>query len=133
MSTHTTGTNHRKYEPDLGAFDNYRTQFRQYLLERNYAESTIGSYLRCIGGLVELMKVEGITFGELDETQAVGLVAKTGWTQRRKIYATFIMSRFVRFLADRGVGKPALPPTAKEIARTELRRDYSNYLRRQRG
>jgi integrase/recombinase XerD len=133
MSTNTTGTNHRKCEPDLGPFDNYRTQFRQYLLERNYVESTIGSYLRCIGGLDELMKVEGVTFGELDETQAVGLVAKTGWTQRRKIYATFIMSRFVRFLAERGVGKPALPPTAKEIARMELRRDYSNYLRRQRG
>jgi integrase/recombinase XerD len=133
MSTHTTVINHRKCEPDLGVFDNYRIQFRQYLSERNYAESTIGSYLRCISGLVEFMKVEGLTFGDLDESQAVGIVAKTGWIQRRKIYATFMVSRFVLFLAERGVGKPALPPTAKEIARTELRRDYSNYLRCQRG
>jgi hypothetical protein len=57
MSTRTTGTNHRKCELDFGLFVNYPIRFRQYLLDRNYAESTIGSYLRCIGGLAELMKV----------------------------------------------------------------------------
>jgi integrase/recombinase XerD len=44
-----------------------------------------------------------------------------------------MMRRFVRFLIEQGVGKPPLPPTATEIARAELRRDYEVYLHRQRG
>ena len=50
-----------------------------------------------------------------------------------RTYPAFIVRSFVRFLAEQGVGKPAVPPTAKEVARRELKGDYENYLRRQRG
>ena len=49
------------------------------------------------------------------------------------MYAVFIVRRFIRFLAEQGIGKPALPPTAKENARAELRLDYESCLRHQRG
>jgi hypothetical protein len=79
------------------------------------------------------MTAHSIALAELDEAQAVALMAKAGWTQKRTTYATFIVRRFVRFLSGRGVGRQLLPRTAKEIARTELKRDYEIYLRRQRG
>jgi integrase/recombinase XerD len=100
---------------------------------RGYAEDTINVYLRCIGRLAEMMKANGIAIADLDEAQAVELVARTSWNPKRTIAATFIVRCFVRFLAERGVGTPALPPTAKEIAWAELKRDYETYLRRQRG
>jgi integrase len=80
-----------------------------------------------------MMKANGIAVADLDEAQAVALVARTRWNPKRKIAATFIVMCFVRFLAERGVGTRALPPTAKEIARAELKRDYETYVRRQRG
>jgi integrase/recombinase XerD len=68
-----------------------------------------------------------------DEAQAVALITKTGWIQKRRIYAAFIAKRFIRFLNERGIAKLPLPRTANEIARAELKRDYEVYLRRQRG
>jgi integrase/recombinase XerD len=133
MNMQTNEANHESPEIDFALFGNYPIQFRQYLSERDYAEGTIRQYLSCIGSLAEMMKADGITVGDLDEAQAVALIAKTGWKGNRMIYATFIVRCFVRFLIDQGVGKPALPPTAKEIAREELRRDYETYLRHQRG
>lgn len=118
---------------DFAPLGNYPIQFGQHLSELGHAEGTIKVYLRCIGRLAEMMKANGLTIGDLDEAQAVALVEKTDWLQKRKISATFIVRRYVRFLAERGAGKPASPLTAKEIARAELRRDYETYLRRQRG
>jgi site-specific recombinase XerD len=133
MNMQTNEANHESPEIDFALFGNYPIQFRQYLSERNYAENTIRRYLSCIGSLAEMMKADGITVGDLDEAQAVALIAKTGWKGNRMIYATFIVKCFVRFLIDHGVGKPPLPLTAKEIARKELRQDYETYLRHQRG
>jgi hypothetical protein len=119
--------------PDFALLGDYPIQFWQHLLKRDYAKDRIRVYLRCIGRLAELMKADRIALGDLDEAQAVALVAGTDWIQKRKIAATFIVRRFVGFLAERSVGKPASSPTAKEIARAELRQDYETYLRRQHG
>jgi integrase/recombinase XerD len=133
MRINTDEANYRLPAMDFAVLGDYPLQFCQHLLSRSYAEDTISVYLRCIGRLAEMMKADGITVGDLDEAQAVALVARTSWIQKRKIAATFIVRCFVRFLTERDVGKPALPPTAKEIARAELRQDYETYLRRQRG
>lgn len=114
-------------------FGDYLWQFRQDLIDRHYSEASVKKYLRCLGALAEMMKAEKLAFDDLDEARALALVAKTGWIKKRRTYAAFMARRFVRFLSERGIGKPPLPPTAKEIARTELRRDYEAYLRRQRG
>lgn len=114
-------------------FGDHLCRFRQHLIDQSYAEHTVRLYLRCIGTLAELMKAEKITLENLDEAQALELIAKTGWIEKRRIYAACMAGRFVRFLSEQGVGKPPSPPTAKEIARAELRQNYEIYLRRQRG
>lgn len=121
--------------PDIAfeLFGDHSCRFRQHLLDQNYAEATVRKYILCIGALAKMMKAEKIALEELDETQALALVAKTGWTERRKTYATCMARRFVQFLSEQGAGKPPLPPTAKDRARAALRQDYEAYLRRQRG
>lgn len=114
-------------------FGDHLGQFRQHLLDQHYGDDTVTPYMRCIGVLAELMKREKIPLDDLDLAQALALVAKTGWIERRRTYAAFMAKRFVRFLTERGVGKPPSPPTAAEIARAALKRDYETYLRRQRG
>ena len=125
--------NHDSQAITFGLLGNYPGQFRGYLFDRNYAENTIAHYLRCIGILAEMMEADGIAIGDMDETEAVALIAKTGWNGKRGVYAAFIVRRFMRFLAEQGIGKPALPPTVKEIARAELRLDYESCLRHERG
>jgi len=80
-----------------------------------------------------MMKAESIALEDLDEAQVLRLVAETGWIRRRVAYAAFIARRFVRSLIDQGIGKPPLPPMVEETAKTEPRRNYEAYLRRQRS
>ena len=111
--------------PDIAfeLFGDHPCRFRQYLFDQNYAEATVRKYMLCIGVLAEMMKAEKIALEELDETQALALVAKTGWIEKRRTYAACMARRFVQFLREQGAGKPPLPPTAKDIARAELRQD----------
>jgi len=133
MNEHAIAKNQGVTEIALELFGDNPGWFRQHLVDLNLTDNTVRKYIRCIGSFAGIMKVEGIAIEDLDEAQAAALVAKTGRNRNRKTYATFIVRRFVRFLAEQGIGKPTLPPTAKEIARAELRRDYEIYLRRQRG
>jgi len=133
MTKSTNAVNHESSEITLKLFGDYPERFRQYLTERNYAKCTIARHLHFIGILAGRMEGDGIPIQNLDEAQAVELVARTGFAPSSKIYITFSVRRFARFLNEHGVGKQPLPPTAKELARTELRRDYETYLRRQRG
>jgi hypothetical protein len=80
MTTHTNEATHEWPAIDYGLLGKYPIQFRQYLLEQNYARNTIKGYLYGIAtNLAELMKARGIGIRDLDEAQAVALVAKTGW------------------------------------------------------
>jgi integrase/recombinase XerD len=114
-------------------FGDHLAQFRQHLVDQHYADGTVNQYMRCIGVLAELMKLEKIVLDELDLARALALLAKTGWIHRRRTDAAFMVRRFIRFLTEQGVGKPPVPPTAEEIARAALKRDYQSYLSRQRG
>jgi len=113
-------------------FGDHLDRFRQHLLGQHYADGTVRRYMGCISVLSELMKLEKVSLAELDLAHALTLLAKTGWTSRRRTYADFMARRFIRFLTERGIGKPPLTPTAEEIARAALKSDYQNYLRRQR-
>ncbi len=114
-------------------FGDHLCRFRQHLIDQNYAENTVRQYLRCIGAIAEIMKAEKVVLKDLDEAQVLALVATTGWIEQRKTDAASMAKRFIRFLSEQGVGKPPPAPTAKDIARAELRRNYEDYLRRQRG
>jgi site-specific recombinase XerD len=133
MDRHANSASQGAHNIAIDLFRDHLDEFRRHLLDQSYAECTVGQYLRCIGILAEMMTAHGIALAELDEAQAVALIAKTGWNRNRRTYAAFIVRRFVQFLNRRGIAKLPLPRTAKEVARAELRRDYETYLRRQRG
>jgi integrase/recombinase XerD len=124
---------HTDAVPTIGLFGDYLERFRQNLIDQHYGPGTITTHIRCIDVLAEAMKANALIVGELDEAQAVELIAKAGWMRERSTYPALIVKRFVRFLVDQGVARPPLPPTAKELSEEELRRDYLVYLRRQRG
>jgi hypothetical protein len=48
------------------------------------------------------------------------------WRCDPQEYAVFIVRRFVKYLATQGVAKPPAPPTARELDRAALRRDYQS-------
>lgn len=117
----------------LSLFGDYAGGFLQSLADRGYAAATIDQYRCFIRALACTMQAKGVLLQELDVALAMDLAARTGWGKGRSTYAVFIARRFMRFLHEHGAGKPPPPPTAKEIARAELKRDYEIYLRCQRG
>jgi hypothetical protein len=121
------------YERAFSLFGDHTRCFIEKLAEQEHAASTIKLYLSCINDVAKAMDAAGLSACDLDEPRAIELVATMGWIQSRETYANFMLKRFVSFLADRGVGRerPALSP--KEVARSELRVAYEDYLRRQRG
>jgi integrase/recombinase XerD len=133
MNTHPRTEIHDIPGTAFDLFGEHLGRFRQHLLDQLHAEHTVRQYVRCAGILAVAMKATSIAVEDLDEAQAVALVATTGWMKTRRTYPAFMVRRFIRFLAEQGVGKPAVPPTAREVARAALRLDYENYLRHQRG
>lgn len=117
----------------LNQFGNYAAGFLQSLVDQGHTAGTINQYRCFINVLAGTMHGKGIPIEELDEALAAELAAESGWRSGRRTYAVFIARRFVRFLNEQGAGKPPPPPTAREIARVELKSEYETYLRRQRG
>ncbi len=108
----------------------------QYLVELaglNYDRGTIRIYAGAIERLFELMVEHGVALNELTPDVAAELVLRTDWRGDRLQYGVFIVKRFTGYLMTLGVAKPPTPPTARELAHATLRRDYEDYLRRQRG
>ena len=133
MNSQKTSADHGVDDLSVTVFGEHFGAFQRHLLEQGYADSTVAWHRRCIGLLAGTMMALNVTLAELDEAQAAALLAKTGWNHKRKTAAFSIAKRFIHFLNGRGVAKPPPLPTAKEIVRAELRRDYETYLRRQRG
>lgn len=116
----------------LKQFGDYARQFLQSLADQEYAPATIRQYLSCIEVIAKLMDAGRIDLPELDEALAVRLAEKAN-RKSRKTNDIFIARRFARFLSQQGAGKPPAPLTDNEGARAELRMDYEQYLRKQRG
>ena len=133
MNTRAMTETHGVTESAVDLFGDHLERFRQHLIDQYHAECTVRKYVHCISILAQMMKVQRIGLEDLDQARASELVAKTGWIGKRRTAAVFMVRRFVRFLSEQGIGKSCLPPTAKEIARAELRADYESYLRHQRG
>jgi site-specific recombinase XerD len=121
------------YACAFSLFDDHLIAFIDEMETNDHAESTVKLYLSCINDIAKAMDATGIAACDLDETRALELVAGMDWIESRRIYARFMLKRFVSFLSERGVTRerPALSP--KEAARLELRNAYEDYLRRQRG
>ncbi len=113
--------------------DTIIARYRAELERLNYIRATINVYLRSIRKLFRLMDEHGVAIGDLTPAVAADLVLQAPWRCDRQQYAVFIVRRFVNYLAAQGMAKPPTSPTPAELARAALRRDYEDYLRRQRG
>jgi site-specific recombinase XerD len=108
-------------------------QYRVELERLNYGRATINIYLRSIRRLRSLMEHQGVALDQLTPDIAAELVLRADWRGDRREYAAFTVRRFVGYLSALGLAKPPAPPTPRQLACAALRRDYEDYLRRQRG
>lgn len=116
-----------------GVLGQHARQYVELLRTQKYNRSSISQYKRCLAHLGRMMGEMQLDVADLDEDKVVGLAMSIGEFEGLNTSATFIAKRFIRFLADQGLSQPLPPPTPKDVARAELRRDYEVYLRRQRG
>lgn len=115
-----------------GCLDRYIESFEDLLRARNYTAGTIKTYrvlIRCLG---RIMAEHCIGPRDLTVALAAELVQGEERNRREPHKYANIARRFAEHLVEIGVAT-APPPTAKQIARQTLRRDYEDYLRRQRG
>ena len=116
-----------------GALGDYPQQFKAHLEGQGYRRQTVAKYVRCIEALGRLMRQHGVGLGDLDEAQTAALLAQMESPLGRRTSAKYVVRLFVRFLKAQGVPLPVAILTPKASARAGLRREYEEYLRRQRG
>ena len=111
----------------------YPKQFQEHLERQFYRPLTIGEYDRCLTALNTKMAELSVNLENLDEDTAMDLIAKSDLPSYRAKHNRFIVRSFVRFLVSFGAAKPTpeLVPADSELGR--LKRDYEEYLHRQRG
>lgn len=121
------------------ASDSFGTCLSQYiesyvdrLTARNFAAGTIKGYRVLILRLAVIMEDRGIRPEDLTVDRAAELMQGEERKRREPHKSANIARRFVEYLVEIGVAT-APPLTSKQIARETLRRDYEDYLRRQRG
>jgi site-specific recombinase XerD len=119
-------------EQMTGGFDELVRQYCAELEQLNYGRATISVYRRSITRLRELMVEHDVVLDALTPDIAAELLLCGDWHGDRRQYAIFSARRFVGYLVTQGVVKPPMP-TARELTRAALRRDYEDYLRHQRG
>lgn len=108
-------------------------RYRAELERLNYSRGTIHVYLHAVSRLCRIMDARGIVVGDLTPDLAAELMRHEATESGQRPYAVFIARRFVSYLTALGLARAPMPPTARELARAALRREYEDYLRRQRG
>ena len=110
----------------------YIESYVDRLTALNYTAGTIKGHRALIRRLTIIMEDRGIRPEDLTVEMAAELVRGEERKRREPHKSANIARRFVEYLIEIGVAT-APPPTPKQIAREALRRDYEDYLRRQRG
>ena len=116
-----------------GPLTPYVQQFRAHLEKQQYREATIYEYLVCLDKFSQLLKERSIEIHTFDEDQVPGLLQDIRMPGLRRKSPVFIVRSFVRFLCEMGIARPLPPPAPDNSARGQLRREWEDYLRRQRG
>lgn len=114
------------------SLDRYLPSFESRLAERHYKPGTIKTYRVLVRRLASFMEAGGIAPERLTADLAARLVRGEERHRNEPNKCQNIARRFAEHLIDLGV-VPAPVPTAQQIARTELRKGYEDYLHRQRG
>jgi hypothetical protein len=103
-------------------------KFLKRLESQGYAPSGVVVYRRRLNEFCDEVKARGVPLEQLDEKRALELFAAVE-QPAKPTHARFMVRNFIRFLIEQGVVK-LLPDNS---ARACLKRDYEQYLRRQRG
>jgi integrase/recombinase XerD len=103
-------------------------KFLTQLESQDYAPRGVLGYRRRLNEFCDEVKARGVPLELLDENRAVELFSAVEQPSK-PTHARFMVRNFIRFLMEQGVVK-LLPDTS---ARACLKRDYEQYLRRQRG
>ena len=114
----------------LGTFPE---QFQRHLENQHYSAETRAQYDQCINALGSQMTALSIDLKDLDEEKAAELIAKSDQQPYRSKHNRFIVKSFVKFLNAQGAAKPPVGAALDDTARGRLKREYEEYLRRQRG
>jgi site-specific recombinase XerD len=125
---------HKEAETIESPLCGYPSEFLDRLKGQHYSQSRIDDYGRCIASLSRVMVQSGIEVKNLNEDQVTDLVRKSdlppSW---KKQGADFMVRNFIEFLVELRVAKPGSSPVVVDTPRMRLRKDYEEYLRRQRG
>lgn len=124
-----TPTNGR-IRDSLGA---YLEQFEEHLERQHYSPKTLAQYAQCLNAFSSHMTALNVELKDLDEESAVAVMSRSGLPSYRSKYGRFIARSFIKFLATAGVVKPSLATAPDDSVRGRLKREYEEYLRRQRG
>lgn len=124
----TTSTCH----DESTCLDQYLSSFEASLIDQDYKPETIKTYRVLIRRLGRIMAERGIEPTNLTVEVAAELAKDEERNRREPHKCANMARRFVSHLIEIGVVR-ATPPTAKQIARDALRREYEDYLRRQLG
>jgi site-specific recombinase XerD len=111
----------------------YPQQFQKHLESQHYRPSTVAHYGHCIDVLRSQMVAFHVHLNDLDEDRAVDLMRKSPYRSHHSKTSAYIIRAFVEFLADLGATKAALATPPDDSSHGQLKQDYENYLRRQRG
>ena len=103
-------------------------KFLKRLESQDYAPSGVLHYRRRLSEFCAEVNASRMRIDELNESRALELLARIE-LPLQKISCRFMVRNFVRFLIEQGV--VTLPPD--NSAKACLKRDYEQYLRRQRG
>ena len=116
-----------------GPLGNYPEKFLNYLRAEHYSKKSIYDYTKRLKVLSRQMRKHCIDVMDLDENRAYALVAGLSRTSPRRKDILFSVRHFLRFLNASGVGKPVPSTELDDTPIGRLRRDYEEYLRRERG
>ncbi len=125
-----TPSNPTAIRDPLGTFPE---QFQEHLENLHYSAETRAQYGQCIDALGNQMTALNIDLKYLDGEKAAELIAKSDQQPYRSKHNQFIVKSFVKFLNTHGAAKPPLGAALDDTTRGRLKREYEEYLRRQRG
>jgi integrase/recombinase XerD len=116
-----------------GPLGDYPEKFLNYLRAEHYSKKSIHDYTKHLNFLNRQMRKHGVDTMDLDEDRACDLVTGLSRPSSRRKDILFSVRHFIRFLNSSGAGKPVPPIEPDNTPMGCLRREYEEYLRRERG